>query len=265
MIKKAHFRGTKNSWEQFYKTNLKTGIKDMHDLYKEWYMEDTVKQVLSQWKAKKDDVYLEIGCGTCFLGLELAKRRKVKVIGIDFSKTALESAKKLFKDNNITNAKFILGDITKMPIPNNSVDFIYGGGVIEHLKDTQQVVDELYRVLKPGGISYNTVPYLNLSALTYRQMWGNIPNLPIIKPLFEFLHINILGGNHLRFGYELSFTPRSLRKYHQNAGFKKIVVDKFYAKLMLEYIKWIPLRRFVNYINSKTFLIWPMLYVAAKK
>lgn len=254
------------SWEKFYcqKFNQKNLLYE-YNLYKNTILQDTLDQIFKVWKPKKNDIYLEIGCGPCFLGLELAKRTEVKVIGIDFSSTALKAARYLFKKEKIKNAQFILGDITNIPLPGNSINFIFGGGVIEHSKNVQEVIDEIYRVLKKGGIAYNTVPLLNLASLTYRQLWGNIPYIPLVKNFFEFIHITLFGGRHMRFGYELSFLPSTLYKMHTKAGFTNIKIDKFKVNLVFEYLPFLLLRKIANFVSVRSLLFWPVIYTAAKK
>jgi len=253
------------SWEKFYDEIKKQSLLKEYKLYKERYLENTLNQIFKIWKPKKTEIYLEIGCGPCFLGLEIAKITGIKVIGIDFSPKALRAAKYLFKKEKIKNAKFILADITHIPIPDNSVDFIFGGGVIEHLENGQEAIDEIYRVLKKSGTAYNTVPLLNLASLTYRQVWGNIPYIPLVKNMFEFIHINLLGSKHMRFGYELSFLPSTLYKMHLNSGFKKIEIGKFAVNLVFEYLPFSILRKIANYISNHSTLFWPVIYITAKK
>lgn len=253
------------SWEKFYDEFKEQSLLKEYKLYKERYLEDTLNQIFKIWKPKKTDIYLEIGCGPCFLGLEIAKITGVKVIGIDFSSKALRAAKYLFKKEKNKNAQFILGDITNIPLPDNSVNFIFGGGVIEHLENVQDAIDEMFRVLKKGGRVYNTVPFLNIASLTYRQVWGNIPYIPLVKNIFEFIHIRLLGGKHMRFGYELSFLPSTLYKMHLNSGFKKIEIDKFTVNLVFEYLPFSILRKIAIHISNHSILFWPIIYITAKK
>lgn len=54
----------------------------------------------------------------------------------------------------------IVGDIHKLPMPDNSVDAITCMSVLEHVEEPMQAVREMYRVLKPGGFCYIYVPFL---------------------------------------------------------------------------------------------------------
>ena len=106
---------------------------------------------------------------------------------------------------------------------------------------------------------------LNIGSLTYRQLWGNIPNFPIIKQLAEFIHIKLLGGKHMRFGYELSFLPITLVNIHKKAGFKKIEVKYFDTKLLFELIPFTAVRNLLIKLAQNSPLFWPMIKVVATK
>lgn len=45
----------------------------------------------------------------------------------------------------------IVADVTHIPLPNDSVDFVYMESVLEHVPDMLAVMKELHRVLTPGG------------------------------------------------------------------------------------------------------------------
>ncbi len=250
-------------WDTLYRKHLKIKQYEKEFTeYKAMYFGDTFEQ-LEEVKKIEGSVYLEIGCGQFSMGQLLAKHCSL-VIGIDVSSEALKVAKSMLLKKGIRNYLLIQGDILNMPLVSNSVDFIYGGGVIEHFKNTQQCVNELHRVLRKGGVSFNTVPMLNVGSLTYRQVWGNIPNVPVLRQLAEFIHIRILGSKHMIFGYEFSFLPTTLKKIHIAAGFKKISVDRFRVKLVFEFIPKVMRGAFIA-LATKSPLFWPMLKVVAIK
>ncbi len=205
-------------------------------------------------------IYCEIGCGIPWLGLEVA-RRGATVIGVDFSPLALRIASTMFLNEGL-NGLFILGDLNRLPVSTASCDVIYGGGVIEHLHSTQQVVDQLHRILRPGGIAFNTVPYLAIGSLTYRQVWGNIPDAPILRPLAEWLHMRLLGGRHMRFGYEKSFTRGKLRRLFKD--FTSVKIDRAAVDTQLEYLPFEWLRRPARRLARRR-LFWPMVMIQAQK
>lgn len=54
----------------------------------------------------------------------------------------------------------IIGDIHKMPFPDNSQEAIICSAVLEHVENPFIAADEMYRTLKPGGYCYVFVPFL---------------------------------------------------------------------------------------------------------
>jgi len=49
-------------------------------------------------------------------------------------------------------------DLTALEFSNNAFDFIFCSHVLEHIPDDQKAINEIYRVLKPGGIAMLMVP-----------------------------------------------------------------------------------------------------------
>lgn len=251
-------------WDSLYKKQLDDeSFRNLYSDYKKDHLEMTLMQIEEAKSINSNTVYLEIGCGQFFIGNEIAHKSKL-VIGIDFCPSALKIASKLLKEKGISNYLLIQGNILNLPIKSEKIDVIYGGGVIEHFIETQKCIDELYRVLNVGGLSFNTVPVLNIASLTYRQIWGNIPNVPIIRQIAEFIHIKLLGGKHLIFGYEMSFLKSSISKIHKKAGFKKVKVDKFEVKLEFAFIPAFIRPPFI-WLAKNSSLFWPMIKIVAIK
>lgn len=261
-FREKDIRLSQEKWEKLYKKTDRKKILQDFNAYRDLYFQDTYDQVKEAFRLK-NCVYLEIGCGEFVFGNLIAKDCKL-VIGVDFSVSALLSARKLMEENGVKNYLLIHADINRLPFADNQIDLIYGGGVIEHFDSTERVVRELYRVLRKGGVSFNTVPYLNLGALTYRQIWGNIPDLPVLKQIYEFIHMKIFRGKTMRFGYEKSFTAGKLRRIHRKAGFREVRTDNFRVKLILEFLPG-ALKGIATWLCEHSRLFWPMIKVIGKK
>ncbi len=69
--------------------------------------------------------------------------------GIDASDVFIDEARK-----TIPKAKFIQGDLLKIPFPNNSFDGIWSQAVLHHLKrsDIPKAIKKFHRIMKPGGL-----------------------------------------------------------------------------------------------------------------
>jgi SAM-dependent methyltransferase len=89
---------------------------------------------------------LDAGCGTGYL-LDFMTPKTASGFGVDISGFAIKTAKSAYPGLNFT-----VSDITKLPYKNNFFDRIYAFNVIEHIPDQKPAMQELKRVLKPGGI-----------------------------------------------------------------------------------------------------------------
>jgi SAM-dependent methyltransferase len=51
----------------------------------------------------------------------------------------------------ISNARAVQADAEQLPLPDSSIDFVWSWGVIHHSSNTDRIVGEIYRALRPGG------------------------------------------------------------------------------------------------------------------
>jgi len=115
----------------------------------------------SSYKGKS---LLEVGCGA---GIDLVRfaREGANVTGIDLSKTAIDLAGRNFMQSGL-NANLFTMNGECMQFPDNMFDVVYAHGVLQYTADTEKMVAEIYRVLKPGGkgimMVYNRNSWLNL-------------------------------------------------------------------------------------------------------
>ena len=107
-------------------------------------------------KIKEGDTVLDLGSGAGIDAILAAKKvgSKGKVIGVDMTEEMVEKAKENAKKQNISNAEFMLGEIEKLPLDDNSVDTIITNCVINLTPDKAKTFSKAYRVLKPGGKIY---------------------------------------------------------------------------------------------------------------
>jgi len=117
-----------------------------------------------EWKEKS---VLEIGCG---IGIDFRHfvREGAQAVGIDVSQQSLRLAKQAADVYGLDSA-LILADGENLPFASGKFDLVYTWGVIHHAPDTSKVVDEIYRVLKPGGQVIAMV--YNLRSLLVLQAW----------------------------------------------------------------------------------------------
>jgi len=92
---------------------------------------------------------LEVGCGMGTDLLEFA-RGSARVVGIDLTPTHIRLATKRFSLFGQTGT-FVIGDAEHLPFPDASFDHVYSNGVLHHTPGTQEAINEIHRVLRPGG------------------------------------------------------------------------------------------------------------------
>ncbi len=92
---------------------------------------------------------LVIGCGAG-VEAEVLRRRGARVIALDFTERALALTKRRLEIGQIS-VHLVRADAEALPFRGVLFDRIWSWGVIHHIPDINRVVQEMYRVLKPGG------------------------------------------------------------------------------------------------------------------
>jgi ubiquinone/menaquinone biosynthesis C-methylase UbiE/uncharacterized protein YbaR (Trm112 family) len=94
-------------------------------------------------------VLLDIGCGSGGSGALFAYRG-AKYIGIDHSGNAARYALRHLRA--VEGIGFtVQGNAEALPLRSDSIDVVYSNGVLHHTPNITTAMDEVYRVLKPGG------------------------------------------------------------------------------------------------------------------
>lgn len=95
---------------------------------------------------------LEVGYGMGTDHLKLAERGGV-MHGISITPEDKKIIEHRFEIYGY-HTEAIVGDAEKMPYKNSQFDFVYSFGVIHHCPNFEKVLDEVYRVMKPGAQAY---------------------------------------------------------------------------------------------------------------
>lgn len=131
-----------------------------------------IDDILDMLEPDPDARLLDLGCDVGALTMRYAKRIGTShVTGADFLPGALAKARK----RGVDTKKVDLNG--KLPFRSNSFDVVTTNQVIEHLLETDIFVEEIHRVLKPGG--YAIISTENLAS------WHNIFALTLGLPAFS--------------------------------------------------------------------------------
>lgn len=95
-----------------------------------------------------DKVILDIACGEGY-GSYLMSKSAQRVIGVDIDKETIDKAIEKYKASNL---EFKIGRADEIPIQDHTIDIIISFETIEHHDKQDEMMIEIKRVLKPGGL-----------------------------------------------------------------------------------------------------------------
>ncbi len=94
----------------------------------------------------RSKVVLDLGCNDGAITEGYLKRGAREVVGVDIDEKAIAQAQK-----RLPHISFGISTTTTLPLVNNLIDVIICYDVFEHVSKPKAMLDECYRVLKPGG------------------------------------------------------------------------------------------------------------------
>ena len=101
------------------------------------YFDSTRRRFLAAHVAGRTGTFLHLGAGNTDLGPEVVNVDVTPYDGVD-----------------------LLCDIGRLPFADESVDGVLSISVLEHVTEPERVLDEVHRILRPGGFVYTDVPFI---------------------------------------------------------------------------------------------------------
>ncbi len=97
-------------------------------------------------------IVLEVGCGRG-AGAHLIKAKFQPGIlqAMDLDLGMIQRAQKYLLPEQKERVSFYVGDVIRLPYRNGTLDAIFGFGILHHVPHWQRALEEMVRVLKPGG------------------------------------------------------------------------------------------------------------------
>ena len=102
---------------------------------------------------------LDIGCGSGALATRIAKHG-AHVTAVDLTQTAVDLTRKNAASQGL-DVDVIRCDVEKLPLESDSFDFVFSWGVLHHTETFENALEQVHRVLRPGGKSLIMVYYRN--------------------------------------------------------------------------------------------------------
>lgn len=146
---------------------------------------------------------LDVGCGGGFLSNYLAENG-YKVTGLDLSGESLRVA----RDHDRTHSvHYVEGDALHLPFPDASFDVVTSMDFLEHVAAPARVIDEIGRVLRPGGLFF------------YHTFNRNLASWFLVIKCVEWLVKNTPKDMHV---IELFIKPSELAEFCRQAGMEPV-------------------------------------------
>jgi GT2 family glycosyltransferase/ubiquinone/menaquinone biosynthesis C-methylase UbiE len=144
-------RDSRQQWSRAWADrNLQNELELCRHRELRWHLANTIS-------AMHNPVIVEAGCGNGGWVAYLQEDSRSRVIGVDNYLPALQELKRQSPESAAVAA-----DVRHMPLPDGFADVCISLGVVEHFSGgPQQVLAEMCRVLRPGGLLFLTVPYYN--------------------------------------------------------------------------------------------------------
>jgi len=182
---------------------------------------------------------LDLGSGDGILIKKISEKTRIKpknITGVELNKKYVKKIKKA----GFNIKSFDINE--KFPFKDKEFDYIISNQIIEHLYFTDEFMEEIHRVLKPGGILI--LSSTNLAALHSRiiLLLGFMPNAlhPSINPVGTLIKKK---GNNPLYGHKSVFTGKALKEFTTLHKFKILLyetqsimlVPSFFSKIICKF------------------------------
>jgi ubiquinone/menaquinone biosynthesis C-methylase UbiE len=196
-------------------------------------------RLVAEYLPAAGEVFLDFGCGNGAQTLLFEKDFPV-VIGVDIGISHLRALKKEAAQRGVgEKVMAVCYDGSRIPFSDSSVDYSVSFEVLEHVKNEDKALDELARVLKPGGSLAISVP---------NRWWifeTHGADLPFLRwnrvPFFSWIPKKI----HDRYARARIYTKREIEKKLLEAGFD--IERKIYVTAPMDVVKWRMLQKFLRF------------------
>jgi len=121
----------------------------------------TAMRMLRECGGITEGICIDIGCGPGNLDVELARRSKLRIIGLDIDPDMRKPfEQRMIKEKLSGRVSFVEGDAQELPFADDYADLIVSRGTLTFIPDIGKCLSEVDRVLKPTGVAFLGGRYL---------------------------------------------------------------------------------------------------------
>lgn len=139
-----------NVFENIYQNYDKMNSVISFQQHKKWR-----RETMKKMNVQPGQTCLDLCCGTGDWTIALSKATgpEGRVIGLDFSHNMLQVAQEKVEHEQLANVELVQGNAMELPFEDNQFDYVTIGFGLRNVPDYVQVLQEMERVLKPGGMA----------------------------------------------------------------------------------------------------------------
>jgi ubiquinone/menaquinone biosynthesis C-methylase UbiE len=167
---------------------------------------ETTRELFELCGINEDTFVLDVGCGAGATACHLAKTYGCRVVGVDLRDSMVALSNERAQRERVTDrVEFRIADAQDLPFDDAHFDVVLCESVATFVKDKQQVVGELVRVVKPGG-------YVGLN----EELWLKPPSVEVVA--------------HVKRAWEIKpgiLTADGWRQMLKDAGLRDIFVKTY--------------------------------------
>lgn len=127
------------------------------------------KFTMKKMNMSQGDSAIDLCCGTCDWTISMAQASRGPITGLDFSENMLAVGKSKVQQQGLNDViTLVQGNAMALPFEDNTFDYATIGFGLRNVPDLKQVLSEMKRVVKPGGM----VVCLELSKPTWQPFKG---------------------------------------------------------------------------------------------
>lgn len=195
---------------------------------------------------------LDVGCGAGGKSLYYLSCGADEVVGIDLVERYREESAKLAAELGLSGFTFVLGDASHTDFEDGAFDTVIMNDAMEHVAEPEKVLEEMYRVLKPGGRLYVNFPPYNHP---YGAHLSDLIGIPWVQLFFsDRTLIEVYkdlaaekpdGAERIAFRIDKDASGKEYFSYINRMTIKRFAGIRTRTAFRTAYYAEVPLRRFL--------------------